>query len=615
MITIEPLGQLIKKAVYLAKIEVIHVRKIHVSRKLLSKYKTIEQAILDARDGDLIQIDPGTYRESVIISKSIQLVGLDEPENVVLNGSISVINGASVTIKSISFTESSKGLAVEEGFAQVTHCQFTRIKKHAIHVYENGHLNLTDVTVRHSGIGLFILGRARAEYCAIYGQLGSQIYVGGIGRLIMKHAHIYQGKSAACYFDQNSRNLLENCQLYGHHSEHMQIKAKANSETVLNDCLIYESDSGAASVLENAKLTFRTCTLTSNQPEQVFVDGGQAIVQNSLIETGKRALSIVHNGNAQIENTIISSHSDDHISVTNASVYLYKSTVKFGGKSGIVLGNNAYGHIESSDLFGHEMPQVATSEKARLSMKHSAVFYGKHYGVWLTEQASADISHCRFYENAFNQLVIADGSEADLNDVQVFDGAQSGLFIQDKSHVSVFNSSFYHHNDLYPQIYLSDEASIIMKESRIYESYESGLRFDNQSSGLVEHCQFSGHFEAQIDIHNSTPTIRESIIENGGTCAIRLLHAGGFIENCTFNGHEHNIAIGGECQTEIIGQEADALRQYAEALSQSAEMETQLSQAEAQEALVKAQENADREARTAEIVGLVEELEQRLGKK
>ncbi|WP_054712556.1 right-handed parallel beta-helix repeat-containing protein [Bacillus sp. JCM 19041] len=181
--------------------------------------------------------------------------------------------------------------------------------------------------------------------------------------------------------------------------------------------------------------------------------------------------------------------------------------------------------------------------------------------------------------------------------------------------MTVYNSSFYHHNDLYPQIYLSDEASITMKESRVYESYESGLRFDNHSNGLIEHCQFSGHFEAQIDVHNSTPTIRESIIENGGTCAIRLLHAGGFIENCTFNGHEHNIAIGGECQTEIIGQEADALRQYAEALSQSAEMEAQLSQAEAQEALIKAQENADREARTAEIVGLVEELEQRLGKK
>lgn len=592
------------------------MRKIHVSRKLLSKYKTIEQAVFDANDGDLIEVDAGIYREKIVISKSVKLIGVSsEPENVIITGSVTIIENASVTVKNLTFTKSDLGLVVDKGHVEVIHCQFNQIKKYAIDVKEHGHLSLTDATIRHNGIGLYVTGRARAEYCAFYGQLGTQVYVGGKGRLIMKHAHIYQGKSTAFNFDHNSKNLLENCQIYGHHSENMQIKAQGLSEATLQDCLVYESQSGAAQSLDNAKITFQACKITENYPVQLSSEGGQLILRNSHLEAGASAITVRNSGNAQIENSMLTSHTNHHVSVESGSIYVYRSTIKFGEKSGITLTNSAYAHIESSDIFGHHLPQVSASERARLSIKHSSVFYGKHYGLWLTENASANIAHCRFYENEFNQIVIADRSEAELDDVQVFEGAQSGLYIKDNSHAMVVNSVFYHHNDLYPQVYVSNESTLSMRESRLFDSYESGIRFEHQSSGLIEHCQLTGHYEAQIDVRRSTPTIRECLIENGGTCAIRLLHAGGFIENCSFVGHEHNIAIGGTCETEIIGQEADALRQYAEALSQTQELEAELSNEEIQRAMNKAQEEADREARTAEIVGLVEQLEERLGKK
>lgn len=99
-----------------------------------------------------------------------------------------------MSVKNLTFAKSDLGLVIEKGHVEVVHCQFNQIKKYAIDVKEQGHLSLTDATIRHNGIGLYITGRARAEYCAFYGQLGSQVYVGGKGRFIMKHAHIYQGR-------------------------------------------------------------------------------------------------------------------------------------------------------------------------------------------------------------------------------------------------------------------------------------------------------------------------------------------------------------------------------------------------------------------------------------
>lgn len=605
-----------KAGILKGRFEVEIVKKIHVSRKLLSKYKTIRQALLDAHDGDTIEIEPGLYHESVQLSKSVTLIGLsDEPEDVRIAGRFKVTNHASVHIKNLSFFKTDKGLLIEQGHANVIHCQFHEIKKYAIQIKEQGHLSLTDTTIRHNAIGIHNRGRARIEYCALYEQQGSQVYTGSNGRLIMKHSHIYNGDTTAFYFDQDSRSYVENCQIYGHHSEQRQIKAQEQSEAVIQDCQIYESQSGGILLQDQAKLTLRSSKLTENAPTQIEAQGGELFLKNSSVEHGQSGIHLSQGSKAEIEQCTIKNHSLDQLSIQEASAYIFHCKIHAGERAGITQSAKSYVYIEATDIFDHHMPQIALSEDARLSMNHSSVFEGSHYGVWLTERSSATIAHSRFFDNDLNQLIIADFSEATLDDVDVFDGRQSGLYITDHSHVQLTNSSFYHHHDLYPQVYVLNQSSVTMKETRIIDSYESGIRFENQSTGLIEHCQINGHFEAQIDVRDSQPTIRETFIQDGGTCAIRLLHAGGLIENCFFTGHEHNIAIGGTCETDIIGQEADALRQYEEAVSQTKEMETGLSQHDIQQALKKAQEEADREARTAEIVGLVEQLEERLGKK
>lgn len=154
----------------------------------------------------------------------------------------------------------------------------------------------------------------------------------------------------------------------------MQIKAQGQSEATFQDCFIYESQSGAAQSLDDARISFQTCKITDNYPIQLNSEGGQLVLRNSHLETGDIAIAVRNSGNAQIENSMLTSHTNHHVTVEAGSIYVYRSTIKFGEKSGITLANNAYAHIESSDIFGHHLPQVAASERARLSIKHSSVF-------------------------------------------------------------------------------------------------------------------------------------------------------------------------------------------------------------------------------------------------
>ncbi|WP_059102863.1 right-handed parallel beta-helix repeat-containing protein [Shouchella shacheensis] len=594
------------------------MKTIRVSKKLLSKYKTIQQALSAASDGDTIQLEAGRYKESLVIDKSVALIGLEEPEEIMLKGYIRIIEQADVQLKNVTLEENPAGLILEEGHLVVSHCYFTKIKDYAIDVHDKGHLDLHDATIRHCGIGLRVSGRARVEYCALYGQTHTQIRVAKQGRLIVKHSHIYQGDEAAFRFDGNSRSLLENCQIYAHHHpDCSQLMVADTSEVYLRESTLYESTTGGITVT-GGKCSLSKCKLTDNTPQQVYVAKGMAIIQNSLLEQAKTAVHVDDDGELFLERTVVSEHQDHQIVVENGTARLFQSTIKLGGKSGLSTSFESNVSIEACDVFGHHLPQVAASERAQLLMRHSAIYEGSHYGMWLTEAAKASVEHCRFFDNQLNQIVVVDKSYADLHDVTVYEGGQSGIYMLDESSAMITNSSVYRHHDHYPQIYIANDAAPTLRDCYIYDSYESGIRFQNKGQGLIEHCEFSGHFEAQVDIQSeSTPTIRECIIRSGGTSALRMIDAGGFIENCSFEDHENNIIISGSCTAEIIGAEADALRQYEEAMETAAHEDEgdQLSKEEMELALQRAQEVAEREERTSEIVGLVEQLEERLGRK
>lgn len=61
--------------------------EITVSKKFLSKYKTISQAIESAAPGATIYVEPGVYHESLVIDKEITLIGKGSREEIVVYSS------------------------------------------------------------------------------------------------------------------------------------------------------------------------------------------------------------------------------------------------------------------------------------------------------------------------------------------------------------------------------------------------------------------------------------------------------------------------------------------------------------------------------------------------
>jgi WD40 repeat protein len=81
-------------------------------------YKTIQEAINAASEGDTILVDVGTYKETIEIPKGLTLVGADRDKTIISGSDLPVVtisSAALVTVRNVTITNGRDGVLVERG--------------------------------------------------------------------------------------------------------------------------------------------------------------------------------------------------------------------------------------------------------------------------------------------------------------------------------------------------------------------------------------------------------------------------------------------------------------------------------------------------------------------
>jgi hypothetical protein len=83
-------------------------------------YKTIQEAINAASEGDTILVDVGTYKETIEIPKGLTLVGAERDKTIIDGGGlelgvVTISSAALVTVRNVTITNGRDGVLVERG--------------------------------------------------------------------------------------------------------------------------------------------------------------------------------------------------------------------------------------------------------------------------------------------------------------------------------------------------------------------------------------------------------------------------------------------------------------------------------------------------------------------
>jgi hypothetical protein len=202
----------------------LNIQELVVSQQGEGNYSTIGEALENADPGARIYVHPGLYQESLILDKSVEIIGNTEAGNIIVestNSNCIKMQTGSAFVRGLTLKATGKYYAVD-------------IRKGQL-VIEDSDISAADYSVMvicgpdadcvirrcqiHNGIwnGIFISdeGKATVEDCNIFdnGTLGIGVGLGG--KLIVRRCRINGNEGEAIAVYRDSIATVEDCDLTG----------------------------------------------------------------------------------------------------------------------------------------------------------------------------------------------------------------------------------------------------------------------------------------------------------------------------------------------------------------------------------------------------------------
>jgi serine/threonine protein kinase len=251
-----------------------HTTVLRVDPTGTSGYRTITAALRDANPGTRIEVEPGTYRESLYLDHTVEIVALGNVADTVLEATSAaciVIRDASPTLKNLTLRCTAPAdqhfyaLNIAGGTPSIQNCVVTSTTFCALGVHgPTARPILHRCTVAGTGDrGLMIYSHAGGllEDCDLNGRILAA-RVSGRAAPVFRNCRIHGGRHGGITFVEHGLGLLHDCTVTenGHHG----LSVRTGGSPIVRRCRITGNGWCAVSVAENSSAIVEYCDLTGN---------------------------------------------------------------------------------------------------------------------------------------------------------------------------------------------------------------------------------------------------------------------------------------------------------------------------------------------------------------
>ena len=278
-----------------------------VSNNGNGNYKTITEALANAKEGQTIYVKSGIYKEHFVIDKKIKLIGDIEnrPEVTNVSDNVCVVK-ANAVIKNIIFSNIADNFVDEDEVEQysilrvlasplIDNCEIvgssrigleishqsnativnTKISRNSSYnVYidfdSNPTFNYCDIHTGESN-GLFVCDDACCSFinCSIHDNFGSNIEVEEIGSIFMEECTITDSECYGLEIDSSANGTIKNCYFAYNQDSNISIE-DCSSLDVLN-CEITDGERFGIEISTEGKATIKNCKVVDNEEGDITI--------------------------------------------------------------------------------------------------------------------------------------------------------------------------------------------------------------------------------------------------------------------------------------------------------------------------------------------------------
>ena len=241
-----------------------------------------------------------------------------------------------------------------------------------------------------------------------------------------------------------------------------------------------------------------------------------------------------------LENCRISSDSLSGVAIHGASAnpLIKNCRIHDGADSGIYIFDNARAQIENCDLCRNTNDNLAITQGANPTVKNCRIFEGENGGVVIWGNgATGTIEDCEISGHRLANVSVSRYANPVFRRCKIFGGRDPGVLVQQNGYGTFEECSVYENGKA--EVAVTDGSNTILRRSIVCQGNESGVYVVNKARALVEGCDIYANDDAGVAIYGeSVVAVRRCNINRNGKVAVRIKeNSAASVEDCDLRGN------------------------------------------------------------------------------
>ncbi|MCU0466203.1 MAG: right-handed parallel beta-helix repeat-containing protein [Anaerolineae bacterium] len=351
------------------KAESRYTAELVVDVRGTGQYTRITDALTAAPAGARITVKPGTYTESLKLTKPVTIEGQGDRSRIIVQSDAgdcifmdtdeATVSGLSLRCVAGSRGVKCYGVNIPKGRLLLRDCDITSDSLACVAIHNPAARPYLVDCVIHDGktMGLQIYenGGGVIEDCVVYGNTlaGLEIITGGnptVRRCIFR-----DGKGSGMFVYKNGDGVIEDCEVYGNTFAGLAIQTGGNP--TVRRCTFRDGKAGGVYVYENGGGVIEDCEVYGNAFAGLEIKtGGNPTVRRCTFRDGKTGGVFVNdNGGGVIEDCKVYGNTNAGLAIkTGGNPIIRRCTISKNGYEAIWVYVNGKATVEDCDLRGNK---------------------------------------------------------------------------------------------------------------------------------------------------------------------------------------------------------------------------------------------------------------------
>jgi F-box protein 11 len=440
------------------------------------QYRTISEALAAASPGERVLVRPGHYRESLLLDKSVELLGTGPKEQIIVEG----VNGSSLRMRAAQATV--RGLTL--------YYKSASRPAHVVDISE-GQLLLEDCDISS--------GSSSCACIFIYSAAANPT---------VRRCRIHDSTTEGIVCDGGAKGTIEDCEISGNKSTGLVIRNSA--DPLVRHCQFYNGTGNGIFVYANGKGTIEDCTISSHLWAAVAIeDGGNPFLNRCEIYDGKGpGVYVSRRGRGILEQCNIHSNAQTGVVVLHAGDPLLRHCKVYDGKqTGIYVHRKGMGTFEDCDIYNNVAAGVEVKKEGNPVLRRCIIHDGKQAGVDVYDKGLGILEECEIYNNAFSGITISDRAFPTVRHCKIRHGKRSGILVCDSGQGTIEDCDIY--ANMQAGITICRFGDPVIRRCHIHDEQQEAIYVHDNGRGTVIDCDLLDNKKGAWDIRPGC-TVRRS---------------------------------------------------------------------------------------------------------